>query len=186
MKKILIDFDNTIANSCETIINIKTGIPVDEVIPRQVGWDFTPYANTPEERKKSFVSVFNTQEFWDMIQPLDGFIEWIKKQHKEGIPIYVCSKRFIGQFSNLILWFKRYDIDQYISDYILIHKDYSTKSFLLDDETYIIDDNPKCFNNSNIGTRILIGDYGYGHDFEKDGFTYTKRILSWNDMEILK
>lgn len=185
MKKIILDFDNTIANSCETIINIKTGVPVDEIIPRHVGWNFTPYAKTSEE-KKSFVSVFNTQEFWDNVQPLDGFIEWIKKQHEEGIPIYVCSKRYIGQFSNLILWFKRYDIDQYITDYILINKEYSTKSLLLDDETYLIDDNPKCFNNSKVGITILIGDYGYGYELSEKGFRYTKRIKNWHEMNILK
>lgn len=182
MRKILIDFDNTIAMSAEAIISIMTGIEQREVEPKILEWSFRPYAKNSEDTAK-FVEMFKSPRFWEELKPMDGFLSWLKRQKENsGVPVLICSRRLDGQFDNLISWCRRFGIDEFIDDYALISKSYGTKSYLVDDETVIIDDNPSCFNGSEIGTRIIFGYYAYSSKCDN----FTKRVSVWEDMDIFK
>lgn len=171
--KIILDFDNTIAQSAETIL-LMHGHVCD---PRILGWDFSPYASTPEEQAL-MVNEFNTDEFWDKLIPMPGIKEWLKDQYKHSIPIYVCSKRFAGQFTRVIDWMKKEGLDEYITDYFFIYKSYKSKAALLDKEAIIIDDNPKCFGDDDDARKIRFKSYKYGDEYQN----YKEQYESWDEM----
>lgn len=174
--KIILDFDNTIARSAETIL----GMYGYECDPQVLEWDFSPYAKNDEESKE-MVDKFQCEEFWEKLEPMDGFKEWIAKQFEEGFDIYVCSRRFIGQFSKVINWMNEQDLDKYIKDYIFIYKSFDTKTMLLDKETFIIDDNPKCFGTDEEAYKIRIGKYKYADSYNN----FEMQVDCWSKMPII-
>lgn len=181
MWKILIDFDSTIADSANCILKKIFNI---DWKPEELQWDFKPYG-TPELRSE-MVRTFKTIEFWDALEPVPGFLDWLNTQQKEKIPIYICSKRPLDGLDLLIPWTRKHNIDKYIADYIFISKNYD-KSLFIDDETIIIDDKPDCFWNSTSGHRILFGNYGYASAFlanhEGEYAHYpSDHVTSWDKM----
>ena len=171
--KIILDFDNTIAQSAETILSMH-GHVCD---PRILEWDFSPYASTPEEQAL-MINEFNTAEFWDKLIPMPGVKEWLKDQYKHNIPIYVCSKRFVGQFTRVIDWMKKEDLDEYITDYFFIYKSHKSKASLLDKDAIIIDDNPKCFGGDDEARKIRFKSYKYGDEYQN----YKEQYESWDEI----
>lgn len=181
--KIVLDFDNTIAMSSETIIRIKNPMLANTIInPSTLDWDFHPYAKTDAEVNE-YVDGFKSPSFWKKLEVFPGFIDWLKRQYETGIPIYICSLRMEDQFTNLISWCKSHGIDEYITDYILISKQFGTKQILLDERTVIIDDNPKCFGNNQNAMRVWFNNYGYAIKDVEAGCRYSMHCLDWNFMK---
>lgn len=164
LNKIILDFDNTIAQSAETILQMNGHKEID---PKILEWDFAPYAKTGEE-KKLYLDTFQNPLFWDNLIPMPGFAQWLNAQSLLGLDIYVCSRRLPGQFTRLIEWMKSYGFDEYIKDYILVSKSTDTKSMLIDDSTVIIDDNPKSFGDVKKGLKVRFGNYAYGQEYDEN------------------
>lgn len=160
MWKIVLDFDSTIADSADCILNKLFNI--SDWKPETLEWDFAPYGS--EAERKLMVASFMKPEFWDNLTPINGVVNWIKQQYEEKIPVYICSKRTNNDFEHVISWCQKYGIDQYITDYVFICKSYD-KSIIMDEETIIIDDKPDCFYKSDIGYPILFGNYKYAASF---------------------
>ncbi len=180
MKKIIIDFDSTIADSSGCILKDIFNIDWE---PEKLEWDFSPYGD--KNQRAQMVSYFQTSEFWKKLKPVEGFREWIDAQYKQGIPIFVCSKRPSHGFDSLIAWCKYHDFDKYFTDYILVYKEFN-KTFLMDDETITIDDKPDCFWNNGLSpNNIVFGNYKYATDFlEEHNYSDAIRVKSWKEMPI--
>lgn len=178
-RKIILDFDNTIARSSDAILSLHGYSNVDNKL---LNWDFTPFAKNPQE-KEAMLSDFQNPKFWDILKPMEGFGEWLRRQATYyGIEIYVCSVRKPGQFTNLIDWMKGQGFDEYITDYVLMNKSLSNKSILLDKNTFIIDDNPKSFGDDNEAFKVRFGDYAYGEGYNN----YDLHCISWSDVPFFR
>ena len=96
-KTIVIDFDNTLVNSSETILRFlywKNRHKTNNTFKYNstiLKWDFAPYAKT-EEDTNFCKSQFNNQRFYDELEPMKGALETLRELHKK-YRIVVCSNR---------------------------------------------------------------------------------------------
>ena len=96
-RTIVIDFDNTLVNSSETILRMlywKNRHKTNNMFsynPNILKWDFTPYAKT-EEDTNFCKAQFNNQKFYDELEPMEGALEALRELHK-NYRIVICSNR---------------------------------------------------------------------------------------------
>ena len=184
-RTIVIDFDNTLVNSSETILRMlywKNRHKTNNTFrynPNILKWDFTPYAKT-EEDIKFCKSQFNKQKFYDELEPMEGALEVLRELHKD-YRIVVCSNRNVENVEMFITTVRNLFGD--VIDDIVPLIDNFDKSII---KCHIrIDDKIECMMNDDNSFNILFGNYGYNKKADEDYFDV--RAFSWNDvLEIIK
>lgn len=179
-RTIVIDFDNTIVNSSETILKFlywknryKTNntFKYDSTI---LNWDFTPYAKT-EEDIKFCKAQFNNQKFYDELEPMEGALEALRELHKK-YRIVICSNRNVENIEMFVTTIRNLFGD--VIDDIVPLIDEFDKSIV---KAYIrIDDKIECMRKDCSSFNILFGEYGYNKNCDEDDFDC--RAFSWNEI----
>ena len=177
---IVIDFDNTLVNSSETILRFlhwKNHHKTNNMFsynPNILKWDFTPYAKT-EEDIKFCKSQFNNQRFYDELEPMEGALEALRELHKK-YRIVVCSNRNVENIEMFVTTVRNLFGD--VVDDIVPLIDEFDKSIV---KAYIrIDDKIECMRKDCSSFNILFGEYGYNKNCDEDDFDC--RAFSWNEV----
>lgn len=182
---LIIDFDNTLVNSSETILHMlywKNRHKTNNTFsynPNILKWDFTPYAKTEEDT--SFCKAqFNKQRFYDELEPMEGALEVLRELHK-NYRIVVCSNRNVENIEMFVTTVRNLFGD--VVDDIIPLIDNFDKSVI---KGHIrIDDKIECMMNDDNSFNILFGNYGYNKICDEDDFDI--RAYTWNDvLEIIK
>ena len=182
-KRILIDFDNTIANSSECIVrmmqwknryNPNTSFYYN---PSEILWDFSPYAKT-EEDKKWCLSQFTSQKFYDNLDLIEGCKEVLEELHKD-YEIIICSKKCKEAMEMCMTWIQNNLEKGLHYDSVIFVSGFNDKSYIKAD--IIIDDRLESLDCENKDIAIHFGNYGYNqleNLTEKDNEVLTKWWIS--------
>lgn len=182
---LIVDFDNTLVNSSETILRMlywKNRHKTNNTFsynPNILKWDFTPYAKT-EEDTNFCKAQFNKQRFYDELEPMEGALEVLRELHK-NYRIVVCSNRNVENIEMFVTTVRNLFGD--IVDDIVPIIDEFDKSIIKADIR--IDDKIECMMNDDNSFNILFGNYGYNKNCDEDDFDC--RAYTWKEvLEIIK
>ena len=176
--KLVIDYDNTMVNSSRTIINKlhwKNRHDRDNSFsydPKELQWDFSPYAKTEEDRLWC-VNQFNEQSFYDDLEPMRNCKEVLKRLH-DKYEIIVCSNRSSSNAEMFLM--SVHNLFGDLIDKIIIVDDFNKGEYIKADIR--IDDRADCMNDED-SFNILFGDYGYS-DSESDNVDYVAK--DWDEV----
>lgn len=181
--KLVIDYDNTMVNSSRTIINKlhwKNRHDRDNSFsydPKELQWDFSPYAKTEEDRLWC-VNQFNEQSFYDNLEPMRNCKEVLKKLH-DKYEIIVCSNRSSSNAEMFLM--SVHNLFGDLIDKIIIVDDFNKGEYIKADIR--IDDRADCMNDED-SFNILFGDYGYNR---YDDIYSNCRANDWSEvLEIVR
>lgn len=167
MTEIVIDFDNTIANSSVTALrhapilrstSYKGSLIKDlslDHFQRNLEWNFKPYTDDP----KQVVDFMSSDAFWKYLQPMPGCVEFLEK-HYNVDKLYLCSCRAHNNYTPLLDWLDEKKLSQYFTDIVLLTTNSFDKSIVSGKDRIIIDDQPRCLQGE-WKRKILFGDWKY-------------------------
>ena len=87
---VLIDVDDTIENLCEewcNYLNRKYGTMV--TYKDVTEWDMRKFF--PNLTKEQVFEPLHNEEFWDLVKPKDGAVEYLKRLIDDGFKVYLCT-----------------------------------------------------------------------------------------------
>lgn len=165
MKNLIIDFDNTLANSSKTAYFLECEEQSFDTADakfsmKNLEWGFGPYLRD-EAAKHAVHVVMDSQEFFDKLEPIekpDKIAACIKMCRAKGFKVYVCTAREHKVYDNLRAWCDKY-FPNLIDDIIIKKPGSFDKSFVAGD--IIIDDKPECLVGGERKVRILYGEALY-------------------------
>lgn len=156
--KIIVDFDNTIADSAKEIINIYNYLYDETCIHKtnEIKWDFDGII--PKERLCEMLEYFERKEFFDTLKPIDGAYDVLKQLSKDN-EVIIVSKHPSSSSSLKREWIRKHFpfinrcvfLDQVGMDKSVIHGD------------VVIDDNLECLESITAKYKICFGDYAYNY-----------------------
>lgn len=165
IKNIIIDFDNTLANSSVAAIeyiqnkySIKDSVPYD---PSALLWGFEPFI-TDKEQVKEALEYMNSEEFFKKVDLMENAKKTLYYLKKEAplVGITLCTNRTGKSFDLVKKWLKEYDLDQFFNYLICVS---SFDKSVINGEV-IIDDKPTCMLMDQRPYHIVFGDYRYSRD----------------------
>lgn len=185
MRKLILDFDGTIANTTKAMIRSMS--PYIKDVTQKVDenshsyyWSFADIF--PETHLRYVDILFNSKHLFDNMELYPNVGNVLKDLHEKGVPIYVCT---IGSYKNIKL-----KLD-YLHEHlpfvnvvpIVLNDILMNKAIVNMENCIFLDDNVDCLNSSNADVKIL-----YKHDnftTEKNkvwnGYTST----SWEDKDFI-
>lgn len=155
--RILVDFDNTIAKSAETIIKLyqkKTGDYYKRYNDKDLQWDFSPYISTTDDLKWA-LGMFGRQEFYDALEPFKCVLEVLERLSSKH-EIIIVTKKHPDAVSMNAQWIR--NNLSFVHRVVYLDQDSFDKSLVVGD--VIIDDKINALGGDR-NLRLLIGDYGY-------------------------
>lgn len=168
MLDLIIDFDNTIADSSKRVYDMflqRHNRPADELFDcAKLRWSFEPYV-TSEKDKQECLALFDEKDFYTGL-------DWVDENTKEALEllskkynIIICSKRNKNAFTPLLDWLEQHITCPYQTCFVSTFD----KGMVGRRDSIIIDDKPICLvGNKDRSKRILFGNYGYQQDeFDK-------------------
>lgn len=164
-KDLIIDFDNTIANSSKRVYDMYLEKNPDKVTDlffnkEALKWNFEPYV-TDEEGKKECISYFSSKEMYEKLEWLDPYVEDALKELSKNYNIIICSRREKDAYTPLIDWLEKNMPCEYQTCFVSSYD----KGMVGRRGSIIIDDKPICLlNNKDRSKKILIGKWGYQKD----------------------
>ena len=186
MKKLILDFDNTICNTTKAMIRsmnpyIKDSLKkVDENSPSYY-WSFKDLF--PETHLRYIDILFNSELLFSNMILYPNVYNVLEDLHNKGVQIYVCT---IGSYKNIKLKLDWLHENLPFVDVIPIAQNniVMDKSIINMENCVFMDDNCSCLNSSNADVKIV-----YRHD----GFTTEKNRVwngfvatSWEDEDFIK
>ena len=191
MLDLIIDFDNTIADSSKRVYdmflkhhNLPENSPFDY---SKLKWGFEPYV-TSEEDKRECLSYFDDEDFYSELTWIDEYAkDAIKCLHNKEYNIIICSKRNKNAYAPLLDWLDQNMPCEYQTCFVSTFD----KGMVGRRNSIIIDDKPTCLiGNLDRSKKILFGNYGYQQDeFDKlntpiecDELKNIIRCASWLDV----
>ena len=186
MKKLILDFDNTICNTTKAMIRsmnpyIKDSLKkVDENSPSYY-WSFKDLF--PETHLRYIDILFNSELLFSNMILYPNVYNVLEDLHNKGVQIYVCT---IGSYKNIKLKLDWLHENLPFVDVIPIAQNdiVMNKAIINMENSVFMDDNCSCLNSSNADVKIV-----YRHD----GFTTEKNRVwngfvatSWEDEDFIK
>ena len=186
MKKLVLDFDGTIANTNRAMIksmnvyikDVTQKVPEDKVA---YCWSFADIF--PETHLRYVDILFNSKQLFDNMQLFPNVYNTLKDLHEKGVIIYICT---IGSYKNIKLkldWLHEHlpfvDVIPIAQNNIVMNK-----AIINMTDCVFVDDNCNCLNSSNADVKILYRHDGYVTEKNRlwNGFVAT----SWNDEDFIK
>ena len=174
-KTIIIDLDNTLVSTIETIINLNNKLNPNNHIQfnAQHDWKLYPLVKTDEELSNLF-KLFDHKDFYKDVIVFPNAIEIINEL-AENNKIYIVSKHMETRKRLSREWINK------VMPKVEIRfvDNFEDKGKLFDKVDYIIDDKWESFENfSEDTTCILYSKY----DWNKDCEDY-HRCMGWNEVE---
>ena len=186
MKKLVLDFDGTIANTNRAMIksmnvyikDVTQKVPEDKVA---YCWSFADIF--PETHLRYVDILFNSKQLFDNMQLFPNVYNTLKDLHEKGVIIYICT---IGSYKNIKLkldWLHEHlpfvDVIPIAQNNIVMNK-----AIINMTDCVFVDDNCNCLNSSNADVKIL---------YKHDNFTTEKNRVwngfvstSWEDEDFIK
>ena len=186
MKKLILDFDNTIVNTTKAMIRsmnpfIKdSSKKVDENSPSYY-WSFKDLF--PETHMRYIDILFNSELLFDNMELYSNVRNVLEDLHEKGVMIYVCS---IGSYKNIKLKLDYLHKHLPFVEVIPIAQNNIAmdKAIINMENAVFLDDNVDCLNSSNADVKIL---------YKHDNFTTEKNRVwngyvstSWEDEDFIK
>ena len=183
IKNIIIDFDNTIANSSETAFNYfcdkyKALDPSISYDPSILLWNFQPFIKN-ECQLKDVLEYMNSESFFNQVGVLKGVREVLYKLKENSLKLTLCTNRSGRSFDYVKDWLKSFDLYK-VFDYIVCVSSFD-KSII--NGEIIIDDKPSCMINDNRQAHIIFGNFKYAKDEFIDNFNSIKDPKSYKFCE---
>ena len=178
IKNIIIDFDNTIANSSETAFNYfcdkyKALDPNISYDPSILLWNFQPFIKD-EDQLKDVLKYMNSESFFKEVRVIAGVREALYKLKENSLKLTLCTNRTGQSFDYVKDWLKSFDLYEFF-DYIVCVSSFD-KSII--NGEIIIDDKPGCMINDNRQAHIIFGNFKYTKDEFIDNFKDRKSHTS--------
>ena len=186
MKKLVLDFDGTIANTNRAMIksmnvyikDVTQKVPEDKVA---YCWSFADIF--PPTHLRYVDILFNSKQLFDNMTLFPNVYNVLKDLHEKGVEIYICT---IGSYKNIKLKLDYLHEHLPFVDVIPIAQNniLMNKAIINMENAVFLDDNCSCLNSSNADVKILYRHDGYVTEKNKvwNGFVST----SWEDEDFIK
>ena len=186
MKKLVLDFDGTIANTNRAMIksmNVYIKDVSQKVPENKVAYCWSFEDLFPKTHLRYVDILFNSQHLFDNLELFPNVFNVLEDLHNKGVQIYICT---IGSYKNIKLKLDYLHKHLPFVDVIPIAQNniVMNKAIINMENCIFLDDNVDCLNSSNADVKIL-----YKHDnftTEKNkvwnGYTST----SWEDEDFIK
>lgn len=186
MRKLVLDFDNTVCNTTRAMIKsmnpyIKdSSKKVDENSPSYY-WSFKDLF--PETHLRYIDILFNSELLFSNMELYSNVYNVLEDLHNKGVQIYVCT---IGSYKNIKLkldWLHEnlpfVNVVPIVQNNIVMNK-----AIINMENSVFIDDNTDCLNSSNADVKILYRHDGYITEKNRvwNGYVST----SWEDEDFIK
>lgn len=186
MKKLILDFDNSIVDTNRAMIksmnvyikDVTQKVPEDKVA---YCWSFADIF--PETHLRYVDILFNSKQLFDNMQLFPNVYNTLKDLHNKGVQIYICT---IGSYKNIKLKLDYLHEHLPFVDVIPIAQNniLMDKAIINMVNAVFLDDNCNCLNSSNADIKIL---------YKHDNFTTEKNRVwngfvatSWEDEDFIK
>lgn len=185
MKKLVLDFDNSITNTTKAMIRSLNPFikdvtkKVDENSPSYY-WSFKDLF--PETHLRYIDILFNSELLFSNMELFPNVYNVLEDLHNKGVPIYVCT---IGSYKNIKLkldWLHSHLPFVNVVP-ISLNNIAMNKAIVNMQNAVFLDDNVDCLNSSNADVKILYRDNGFITEKNKiwNGYVAT----SWEDKDFV-
>lgn len=179
IKNIVIDFDNTIANSSETALayisdKYKTFDFNTSYDPSVLLWGFQPFI-TDKGQIREVLDYINSKDFFNNLKTIENVEEALSYFKKNNIELTLCTNRTGQSFDYVKEWLKKQNLYDFFNYVICVS---SFDKNVINGEV-IIDDKPSCMINDDRQTHIVFGNYRYTKDEFIDNFNSIKDPKSY-------
>ena len=186
MKKLVLDFDGTIANTNRAMIksmNVYIKDVSQKVPENKVAYCWSFEDLFPKTHLRYVDILFNSQHLFDNLELFPNVFNVLEDLHNKGVQIYICT---IGSYKNIKLKLDYLHKHLPFVDVIPIAQNniVMNKAIINMENSVFIDDNTDCLNSSNADVKIL---------YKHDGFTTEKNRVwngyvstSWEDEDFIK
>ena len=179
IKNIVIDFDNTIANSSETALayisdKYKTFDFNTSYDPSVLLWGFQPFI-TDKGQIKEVLDYINSKDFFNNLKTIENVEEALSYFKKNNIELTLCTNRTGQSFDYVKEWLKKQNLYDFFNYVICVS---SFDKNVINGEI-IIDDKPSCMINDDRQAHIVFGNYRYTKDEFIDNFNSIKDPKSY-------
>ena len=170
IKNIVIDFDNTIANSSETALayisdKYKTFDFNTSYDPSVLLWGFQPFI-TDKGQIREVLDYINSKDFFNNLKTIENVEEALSYFKKNNIELTLCTNRTGQSFDYVKEWLKKQNLYDFFNYVICVS---SFDKNVINGEI-IIDDKPSCMINDDRQAHIVFGNYRYTKDEFIDNF----------------
>ena len=186
MKKLVLDFDNSIVNTTKAMIRSMN--PYIKDVTQKVDentlsycWSFADIF--PSTHLRYIDILFNSKQLFDNMELFPNVFNVLKDLHEKGVKIYVCT---IGSYKNIKLKLDWLHENLPFVDVIPIAQNdiVMNKAIINMENCVFMDDNCSCLNSSNADVKIV---------YKHDNFTTEKNRVwngfvgtSWEDEDFIK
>ena len=179
IKNIVIDFDNTIANSSETALayisdKYKTFDFNTSYDPSVLLWGFQPFI-TDKCQIREVLDYINSKDFFNNLKTIENVEEALSYFKKNNIELTLCTNRTGQSFDYVKEWLKKQNLYDFFNYVICVS---SFDKNVINGEI-IIDDKPSCMINDDRQAHIVFGNYRYTKDEFIDNFNSIKDPKSY-------
>lgn len=185
-KTVILDFDGTINNASETIVELYQAKTKDYSMKYEdklLQWDFLPYI--PKSDYEYAISRFWNQELYDNMELQPHCKDTLIKHSENFEFIIVTKKNPMAVYMN-DQWLRNMGIKKYISRVIYLDQKDFTKSIINAD--IHLDDKLECLLGGKRDFKLLFGDYKYIEtDIANTDLRNEETILrikDWYDFEL--
>lgn len=186
MKKLILDFDNTLVNTTKAMI--KSMNPYIKDVAQKVDenklayyWSFSDIF--PSTHLRYVDILFNSKQLFDNMELFPNVFNVLEDLHNKGVQIYICT---IGSYKNIKLKLDWLHENIPFVDVIPIAQNNiaMNKAIINMENCVFIDDNTDCLNSSNADIKIVYRHDGYMTQRNNvwNGYVST----SWEDEDFIK
>lgn len=185
MKKLCLDFDNSIVDTNRAMIksmnvyikDVTQKVPEDKVA---YCWSFADIF--PPTHLRYVDILFNSKQLFDNMELFPNVYNVLEDLHNKGVQIYICT---IGSYKNIKLkldWLHEklpfVDVVPIAQNNIVMNK-----AIINMENCIFLDDNVDCLNSSNADVKILYRHDGYVTEKNNVWNGYT--LTSWEDKDYI-
>ena len=179
IKNIVIDFDNTIANSSETALayisdKYKTFDFNSSYDPSVLLWGFQPFI-TDKGQIKEVLDYINSKDFFSNLKTVENVEKALSYFKNNNIKLTLCTNRTGQSFDYVKEWLKKQNLYDFFNYAICVS---SFDKNVINGEI-IIDDKPSCMINDGRQAHIVFGNYRYTKDEFIDNFNSIENPKSY-------
>lgn len=175
---VVIDFDNTIADTTRSIIEMLSEKTNREILyePSVVQWNFKPYIQN-EEEWKFCMSCFESEEMYKRAKIIDetnlrNFLDSTEYQ------TILCSCRRPKTYDYCLNYIKQNKLN---FDHVVFTNSFDKSMIAPGQNSVIVDDKTECLSGDR-GARILFGNYGYQNKTSEAEW-HTHKASNWKNVK---
>lgn len=186
MRKLVLDFDNTIVDTTRAMIKAMNPYikDVDKKVPEDslaYCWSFADIF--PKTHLRYVDILFNSKHLFDNMELFPNLYDTLEDLHNKGVQIFICT---IGSGKNIKLkidWLHEHlpfvDVVPIIQNNIVMNK-----AIINMENSVFIDDNTDCLNSSNADVKIVYRHENFVTERNNvwNGFVAT----DWRDKDFIK